>query len=187
MPLRTEPVTGLIVFTDARRLVGVMTPGTGNDLSSVVAASLSVQCERVRQRIHLLTGPLSHDQLWRRPYPYGNSVGHLILHVTGNLSYYIGAQISGSGYVRDRPKEFADDSKRPKADILQAMDKAVDQVLATLAEQRDADWGASFEAVGAEGVQDRLTIFVRCAAHLDHHMGQMIYLCKQLAIDSPAT
>src|SRR5215218_2086046 len=69
-------------------------------LSGLVGHSLSQHYERVRTRIHALVAPLSTDQLWTRPYPYGNSVGHLLLHLTGNLSYYIGAQIAGTGYVR---------------------------------------------------------------------------------------
>jgi uncharacterized damage-inducible protein DinB len=156
------------------------------DLSTLAAQSLSTQYERVRRKVHDLAAPLSDEQLWRRPYPYGNSVGHLILHLTGNLSYYIGTQIAGTGYVRDRPKEFADPARRPGADVLRDFDRAVDMVLATLAAQREADWGAPFSAVGAEGIADRLTMFVRCAAHADHHAGQMIYLCKQLALgESP--
>jgi uncharacterized damage-inducible protein DinB len=158
-----------------------MTTNSSGDLSSVLSGGLSHQCERVRRRIHLLIEPLSHDELWRKPYPYGNSVGHLLLHLTGNLNHYIGAEIAGSGYARDRPKEFTDDSMRAKWDVLQAFDQAVDGVLASLADQAEADWTAPYTAVGADDVKDRLTIFVRCAAHLDHHMGQMIYLCKELS------
>jgi uncharacterized damage-inducible protein DinB len=154
-------------------------------LSSLVARSLSSQYERVRRKVHDLVDPLSDDQLWRRPYPYGNSVGHLLLHLTGNLSYYIGTQIAGTGYVRDRPKEFADPSRRPREDVLRDFDRAVDMVLTALAAQRDDDWRAPYNAVGAEGVSDRLTMFVRCAAHADHHAGQMIYLCKQLVLPPP--
>ena len=155
------------------------------ELSGVVGQSLSCQYERVRRKVHDLVAPLSDDQLWHRPYPYGNSVGHLILHLTGNLRYYIGTQIAGTGYVRDRPKEFADPSRRPPAEVLRDFDRAVDMVLATLAAQREDDWRAPYEGVGAEGVADRLTMFVRCAAHADHHAGQMIYLCKQLARARP--
>lgn len=155
------------------------------ELSGVVGQGLSSQYERVRRKVHDLVAPLSDDQLWRRPYPYGNSVGHLILHLTGNLRYYIGTQIAGTGYVRDRPKEFADPSRRPGEDILRDFDGAVDMVLATLAAQRESDWRASYGAVGAEGVSDRLTMFVRCAAHADHHAGQIIYLCRQLALAPP--
>ena len=152
------------------------------DLSALVGQSLSQHYERVRTRIHALVAPLSTEQLWTRPYPYGNSVGHLLLHLTGNLSYYIGTQIAGTGYVRDRPVEFADTSKRDKDDVLRDFDRAVDMVLAALASQQEADWHAPFSGVGAEDVKDRLTMFVRCAAHADHHAGQMIYLCKQLGL-----
>jgi uncharacterized damage-inducible protein DinB len=150
-------------------------------LSPLIAASLSLHAERVRQRVHSLIGPLSHEQLWKRPYGYGNTAGHLVLHLTGNLNYYIGARIAGTGYVRDRPREFADTSQRAKDDVLRAFDEAVDRLLATLAAQGDADWHAPIEAVGAEDVKDRLSMFVRCVAHLDHHAGQMIYICKELA------
>lgn len=150
------------------------------NLSNLVAAGLSQHYERVRQKVHSLVEPLSREQLWHRPYAYGNSVGHLLLHLSGNLSYYIGARIAGTGYVRDRPKEFADTTKHPKDEVLRRFDDAVNMVLATLVAQRETDWQAPFEAVGAEGVKDRLSMFVRCAAHLDHHAGQMIYLGKEL-------
>jgi uncharacterized damage-inducible protein DinB len=151
-------------------------------LSPLVRHSLAAQFERVRRRIHELAEPLTTDQLWRRPFPYGNSVGHLLLHLTGNLSYYIGTQVVATGYVRDRPREFTDASPRPKDEVLRDFDRAVDMVLAALAAQREADWRASYSGVGAEDVTDRLSIFLRCAAHADHHTGQMIYLCKQLAL-----
>lgn len=153
-------------------------------LSPLVGQSLAAHYDRVRSRIHALVAPLSTEQLWTRPFSYGNSVGHLLLHLTGNLSYYIGAQIAGSGYVRDRPREFADPSRRPKDEVLRDFDRAVDMVLATLAAQREADWSAPNRGVGAEDVTDRLGMFLRCAAHADHHTGQMIYLCRQLGLDS---
>jgi uncharacterized damage-inducible protein DinB len=143
---------------------------------------LSSQYERVRRSVHALVEPLSTEQLWTRPFPFGNSVGHLLLHLTGNLSYYVGAQIAGTGYVRARPGEFSDTSHRPKGEALRDFDRAVDMVLATLSAQEPADWSAPYAGVGADDVKDRLSMFVRCAAHADHHAGQMIYLCKQLGL-----
>ena len=155
-----------------------------DSLSPLIGETLSAHYDRVRRKIHTLVEPLSQEQLWRRPYPYGNSVGHLLLHLTGNLNYYIGTQIAGSGYVRDRPKEFADTSHRAKDEVLEDFDRAVDFVRATLGAQRDADWSTPYSAVGAEGVTARLGMFLRCAAHADHHAGQMIYLCKELGVGS---
>jgi hypothetical protein len=76
------------------------------ELSAIVSRSLQAEYESVRVKVHGLVQGLSTDQLWQRPYSYVNSVGHLLLHLTGNLSYYIGAQIAGSGYVRNRPWSF---------------------------------------------------------------------------------
>ena len=151
------------------------------NLSLLISQTLSQEYDQARAKVRALVEPLSHEQLWRRPFPFGNSVGHLLLHLTGNLSYYIGAQIARTGYIRDRPKEFADTSNRAKEDVLQAFDQAVDMVISTLQAQVEADWQAPYEAVGSGDAKDRLRIFVHCAAHLDHHAGQMIYLCKELA------
>ena len=163
-----------------------MTPASPELLSSLIAQGLAAQFERVRRRVHALVEPVTTDQLWRRPYPYGNSLGHLLLHLTGNLSYYIGTQVAGTGYVRNRPLEFTDASGRTKEDVLRDFDHAVELVLATLAAQGDADWRTPYEGVGAEDIHDRFGMFLRCAAHADHHLGQMIYLCKQLALETPA-
>jgi uncharacterized damage-inducible protein DinB len=69
----------------------------------------------------------------------------------------------------------------PKEQTLDRFDRAVDMVLGTMAAQSDADWLASYHGVGSADVKDRLSMFVRCVAHADHHAGQMIYLAKELA------
>jgi len=173
-----EPFTGADV-TEHQHNAAAASGGTSG-LSVQVAQSLAEHLDRVRARVHALADPLSTEQVWQRPYPYGNSIGHLLLHVTGNLSYYIGTQIAGTGYVRDRPKEFADPSKMPKEQALQAFDAAVDLVIATLANQSDADWSAPYQGAGADDVKNRLSMFIRCVSHADHHAGQIIYLAKEL-------
>ena len=149
-------------------------------LSPLIGRCLAAHYNRVRDKIHALVQPLSTEQLWTRPFPFGNSVGHLLLHLTGNLNYYIGTQIVRTGYLRDRPLEFADTSQRSKDEVLRDFDRAVDLVVQSLMAQREADWHAPYSAVGAEDITDRLGMFLRCAAHADHHAGQIIYLCKEL-------
>jgi uncharacterized damage-inducible protein DinB len=158
---------------------------TTDSLSPLVAQRLAALYERVSRHVHELVDPLSTDQLWQRPFPFGNSIGHLLLHLTGNLSYYIGAQIAGTGYVRDRPREFADPARRDKDEVVRDFDRAMEMVLATLAAQRADDWGAPYQAAGAADMVDRLSAFLHCLAHADHHAGQMIYLCKQLTLGIP--
>lgn len=147
---------------------------------STIARDLSQYYQERADAIHKLVAPITTNQLWTRPYPYGNSIGHLLLHLTGNLSYYIGTQIAGTGYVRNRPLEFSDDARHPKEDVLKRFDAAVAMVRATLDKQSAEDWSAPYTAKGMEQAGSRFYAFVNCAAHLGHHTGQIIYLCKEL-------
>ena len=45
--------------------------------------------------------------LWQTPGTISNSAGNLCLHLAGNLQTYIGRELGGTGYLRDRPAEFA--------------------------------------------------------------------------------
>jgi len=151
------------------------------DLTAVIAHDLDRYYKRVSLEICNPVETLSQDDFWRRPYSYGNSAGHLLLHLTGNLNYYIGAEIAGTGYVRNRPLEFSDDSRPPRDQVVKNFLEAVVMVLDTLAEQSEADLVSDFSAQGMEDAGHRFTAFLRCAAHLSHHAGQIIYLCKELA------
>jgi uncharacterized damage-inducible protein DinB len=150
------------------------------DLASSVSSTLTSYYEEVRGKVHEWTAPLSDDQLWRKPYPYGNSVGHILLHLTGNLNYYIGARVAGTGYVRDRDREFNDTVKRSKQEILADFDRAISMVAATIRKQSSEDWTAAYSAEREPHSKDRFSAFFRCAAHAYHHVGQIIYLVKEL-------
>jgi catechol 2,3-dioxygenase-like lactoylglutathione lyase family enzyme/uncharacterized damage-inducible protein DinB len=151
------------------------------DPTPTVVAALVNAFRDYRARLHRLAEGLSDAQFWARPYPYGNSIGHLTLHLTGNLNYYIGREMAGTDYVRDRDREFHDPAPPPKAEALSRLDEAVELVIATLERQTAADWSAPFAASGADGLHDRFSMFLRAAAHFHHHAGQMIYLAKEHA------
>jgi len=155
------------------------------DLSSLVASSLAGYYEEVRGRAHQWVAPLSTEQLWRKPYPYGNSIGHLLLHITGNLNYYIGTQIAGTGYVRDRDREFNEARKLPKEQVLAEFDRAIAMVAATIRKQSAEDFAAPYSAALEPEAHDRFTVFLRMAAHAYHHVGQMIYLSKEVTKTAP--
>ncbi len=91
--------------------------------SDVVRSGLADYFRMIQAELHELVEPISTDQIWHKPYSYGNSIGNLILHLTGNLNYYIGTQIAGTGYVRHRDSEFADSGK-PKDALLREFDAA---------------------------------------------------------------
>jgi uncharacterized damage-inducible protein DinB len=152
-----------------------------NQLSNTLVNGFSGYYRDLTRRVHALCEELSEEQFWTRPYVYGNSLGHLTLHVIGNLNYYIGAQIADTGYVRDRPREFTETSPPAKDEVLKQLDQVVDLVVETIEAQTVESWSEKYEAVGAADiVKDRFSIFLNCAAHFQHHIGQMIYLEKEI-------
>jgi len=146
---------------------------------SVIQSSLADYFRvMVQERVHELVSPLSSEQIWQRPFPYGNSIGNLILHLTGNLNYYIGAQIAGTRYIRQRDLEFSDGGK-PKGELLKVFDDAIQITVATIGKQSDHDWSTPYNAERADG-STRFAQVLACAGHAYHHVGQIIYLQREL-------
>ena len=145
------------------------------DLDATITAGFEARYKKLAGRVHELAAPLSDEQFWTKPFPFGNSFCHLVLHLTGNLNYYVGAQIAQTGYVRDRSREFAVTARPPKAETLKKFDDAIDVALRTIRSQSPEDWSKPYTAVGSDS-PDRFDIVLQCATHLDHHIGQMIYL-----------
>ena len=145
-------------------------------LNQTVGAGFAVRYEELGAKVHELANPLNDEQFWRRPFAFGNSFGHLVLHLTGNLNYYIGTQVAGTGYVRDRDREFTEAARPAKHEVLKRFADAVAMAARTAREQSETDWSRSYRAMREEDAENRFNIFLRCATHLHLHVGQMIYL-----------
>jgi uncharacterized damage-inducible protein DinB len=151
------------------------------EVNETIANGLAAYYEYVAVQVHKWVDPLSNEQFWRKPYPYGNSVGHLVLHLTGNLNYFIGARVAGTGYLRDRDREFTEKQPPQKSEALREFDRTIAMVVGTIRKQRAEDWGKAYTADREPEAKDRFQIFVRCAGHAYHHVGQMVYLTRELA------
>jgi DinB family protein len=146
---------------------------------TTIASSLTTRYTKLGGVVRELAAPLSEAQFWTKPFPFGNSFGHLVLHLTGNLNYYIGAQIAGTGYVRDRPREFSEAARPAKDDVLKKFEDVIEMVVRTIRAQSAEDWSAAYSATGADA-QNRFEMVLQCATHLHHHIGQMMYLAFEL-------
>jgi hypothetical protein len=145
------------------------------ELTETLSSSMTTRYRKLAGMVRDLAAPLNEEQFWTKPFSFGNSFGHLTLHLTGNLNYYIGAQIAATGYVRDRPREFSDSTRPLKAEVLKKFDEAVEMVVRTMDSQSEADWSATYSATGADA-KTRFEMVLQCATHLHHHVGQMMYL-----------
>lgn len=121
--------------------------------------------------------------VWRTAPGIANSAGTLALHVCGNLQHFIGRQVGGSDYVRDRDAEFSRRGVNRDALVaeLQTTASVVAAALAALtADQLDQPFP---EAVG--GVTMSTGLFLtHLVSHLGFHLGQAGYLRRMLTGDN---
>jgi hypothetical protein len=118
--------------------------------------------------------------LWRTAPGISNSAGTLVLHLTGNLQHYFGALLGKTGYVRDRPAEFARRNV-PRAELLREIEAARRAVKAGLDRVTDSQLVADYpEAVaGASVVTGEFLIHL--TTHFAYHLGQVDYHRRTVA------
>lgn len=150
------------------------------DLASTISSDFLSYYQYIAEHVHKWVDPLTQEQFWHNPFSYGNSVGHLVLHMTGNLNYYIGARVAETGYIRDRDREFTETEKRDKTKVMHAFDQTIAMVAATIKKQKSEDWMAAYSAEREPEAEERFMIFLRCAGHAYHHVGQLTFLSKEL-------
>ena len=138
--------------------------------------ALAGELDALRQQIVDLVEPLSEEQFYRKPLEPGNSVGHLVLHLTGNLKHFAGARLGETGYVRDREREFTDANPPSKEVALANLAEAI-------AIYRKVIEGLSNEKFLEAPVAAHLgtTIagaMVRLVSHFALHRGQISYISR---------
>jgi hypothetical protein len=112
--------------------------------------------------------------VWSLPTGLPNAAGTLALHIAGNLRWFIGAQLGGSGYVRDRDAEFALRGV-PRDELVQTIEAAADEVTRALAMLDDSRLDQPFP-LEVGGVRLPVGRFIgHLAVHLGYHLGQMDY------------
>src|SRR4051812_25602382 len=107
-------------------------PTTKLDLARVADDEFARYFEHLAARVERAVRSLPREKLWDKPFCFGNSVGHLVLHLTGNLNHYVGSIMAGTGYLRDRPREFTDPAQYPPEEVLGRFRDAVALVVRTV-------------------------------------------------------
>jgi len=50
------------------------------EVNETVGVGLAAYYEYIAQHLHKWVNPLSNEQFWRKPYPYGKRDRHLVIH-----------------------------------------------------------------------------------------------------------
>ncbi|HXG63960.1 MAG TPA: DUF1572 family protein [Blastocatellia bacterium] len=150
-----------------------------SELDRVALAALRSRIEKILPaQIRSCVEELSEEQLWWRPNEQSNSVGNLVLHVSGSMRHYLAHSVGGIRYERDRPAEFAERGPIPKEQLLSVFDETIRQASDTFA----AFDTARFLEPTAEPayVPTVFDLMFNVAVHVATHTGQIVYITKML-------
>ncbi len=104
------------------------------------------------------------------------------MHLVGNLNAYIGAEYGKTGYVRNRPDEFALKNV-PRAELVDKIEKTIGMVEKSFGiiteEQLNEQYPGEIALKGASTGY----FFTHLAMHLSYHLGQINY--HRRLLDSP--
>jgi hypothetical protein len=130
------------------------------------------------QQIRDCLALLDDDQIWWRPNEQSNSVGNIVLHVSGSLNYYLNRNLGGIEYARDRAAEFAERRAIPKGELVAVFDDMVAKAVKTFD-------GLAHDRLGQPSptpMMEKLVIddLINIAGHLSNHAGQIVWITKML-------
>ncbi len=149
------------------------------ELSSVTLEALKVRiCRVFPAQVRAAVDALDDDQLWWRPNATSNSIGNLLLHLSGSLNYYLNRNVGGMEYERDRPAEFAERRQIPRAELIATFDDMVakaEKTFASLTPDRIADPSPESKLYTLL-VEDLIAV----ATHLANHTGQIVWIAKMM-------
>ncbi len=113
--------------------------------------------------------------IWTTLEGISNSGGNLTLHLLGNLNYFIGATLSGTGYVRERDQEFLlkDISRNILVDEINKTILIIKNTLSVLPE-KDLEKDFPVAVNGKTYSTAFMLLFI--LSHLSYHLGQVNYL-----------
>jgi len=133
--------------------------------------------EEYLAKIRFTVERLPAERLWWRPAPGTNSAGNLLLHLCGNLSFWLLAGVGGESYARDRAGEFAADGGADAPELLDRLSAVVERCAALLRTLRDEDLAAPRRIQGYD--TDVRGAAFHAVEHMSYHTGQFLYLLKQ--------
>jgi uncharacterized damage-inducible protein DinB len=119
---------------------------------------------------------LSEEDIWWRPNPTSNSVGNLVLHLSGNVRQWIISGLGGEPDRRQRDKEFAELGPLPRRALVSRLRGTVVEACRVLEglgthQLQLARSIQGFRVSGLEAV-------AHVVEHFAYHTGQIIFVAK---------
>jgi uncharacterized protein DUF1572 len=130
------------------------------------------------EKIRTCLDEFEESEVWKRPNPHSNSVGNLILHLSGNIRQWIISSLGNVQDVRERDKEFSSDSGYTKQELFQKLSLTVEEAKKVLKNISTEEILKKRKIQG--NVHSGIAVIIRVTEHYSYHTGQIIFWTKLL-------
>ena len=144
--------------------------------TSFIGEARRLLVEEYLPKIERCVERLSDEQLWWRPNPESNSIGNLLLHLSGNARQWIVCGLGGEPDERQRQTEFDEREGIPREELLAKLRSTVADVNDVLSRFDSALLLYKYPIQGTETTA--LAAIFHVTEHFSMHTGQIILLTK---------
>jgi uncharacterized damage-inducible protein DinB len=146
---------------------------------SFIAAARAYLAEDYLPKIERSVELLTDDQIWWRANPQSNSIGNLLLHLSGNVRQWIVCGVGGALDNRDRDSEFAQRETISRDELLAGLKQTLSEADATLARFDPDKLLAPYLIQGCDVTA--LEAIFHVVEHFSMHTGQIIMMSKMFS------
>lgn len=114
------------------------------------------------------------SDLWTLKGDIKNSPGTLALHIAGNIKHFIGAQLGGTEYLRNREKEFSE-RNLSRERLLNELHESLSIIKSVLAKLSEEDLKKDFPVCFLDKMRPTIEVLFILYGHLNYHLGQVNY------------
>ncbi|HEV8138377.1 MAG TPA: DinB family protein [Pyrinomonadaceae bacterium] len=122
------------------------------------------------------------EALWQTLPGVKNSGGNLALHIEGNLSEFVGRQLGGLPYQRNRPLEFSS-REGSRAELSARLAKLRESIPAVIEGLSADQLEKEYPEIVLGAATSTQEFLVHLYGHLNWHLGQVDYLRRLLTKD----
>lgn len=121
------------------------------------------------------------ENLWITEKNISNTAGNLCLHISGNLNHFIGKQLGGTDYIRDRALEFSAKNVA-RASLLEGIEETIEMVEETFGKMDPSILNTTYPIEVFGEPMTTGYFLAHLATHLSYHLGQINYHRRLLDI-----
>jgi len=155
-----------------------MTITAENGVSKAFIEKAQTFLEEYLGKIETCVAKLTDEQVWWRPNSESNSIGNLLLHLSGNARQWIICGLGNQIDERQRQTEFDAREVMPRDELLKTLRTTVTEVISVIGSFEPGQLLDQYRIQGYDTTA--LDAIFHVTEHFSMHTGQIILITKQL-------